>query len=192
MDESALLRFLEQLRGYLITEYLKPCPELAAVYPGTVNSLRIVTINLPGLADPIARALIRFGCKASREVDNTSRGSVFCLVDVQSGRYGQGQQDIAGRRVHPENHPDTGAPLSGQVPHWTEIRKLVTDICRYMPQLVLLGFDVAVSDRGIRIIEINSLPEHQDYQLSGPLKKDPHYSRLWAYTLEQKGRHAPH
>lgn len=191
IGEPALLGFLGQLRGYLVTEYLKPCSELAAVYPGTANSLRIVAVNLPGIDDPIARALIRFGCKASGEADNTSQGSVFCLVDVHSGRYSQGQQDVGGRRVHPETHPDTGAPLSGQVPRWAEIRKLVTDICRYMPQLVLLGFDVVVSDRGIRMIEINSLPEHQDYQLSGPLKKDPHYSRLWAYTLEQKGRSAP-
>ncbi|HHX37045.1 MAG TPA: hypothetical protein GX717_03575, partial [Clostridiaceae bacterium] len=142
---------------------------------------------LPGIADPIAKGLVRFGCSASKEVDNTSQGSVFCFIDVTTGSYGNPQQDTSdGRRIHPQEHPDTGAPLTGQIPRWKEVRQLIIKICDYMPELEYLGFDIAVSDKGIKIIEINSLPEMTDYQIAGPLKKDPWYGKLWQRAVEKK------
>lgn len=188
---QAVIDFLKGLRGYLITEYLMPCEELAAIYPNTANSLRIVAIDLPGIEDPITRGLVRFGCKESKEVDNTSQGSIFCLIDVKTGRFETGQRDVEGRREFLQQHPDTGAVFSGVIPHWEEIRKLIKDVCDFMPELELLGFDIVVSTKGLKIMEINSLPEHGDYQLDGPLKADPNYAKLWARTLERKGRMAP-
>jgi hypothetical protein len=187
VTEQELREYTEGLRDYLITEYLMPSPELARIFPTTANTLRIITINLPGIEDPICKGMIRFGSKASKEVDNTSQGGIFCYLDVKTGAFKDGYQDIHFRRFRREQHPDTGALMAGIVPDWPEIRKLVLDICNYMPELVLLGFDVVHSTNGIKLIEINSLPEHMDYQVGCPLKKDPHYGRLWQSVLERKG-----
>ncbi|MGI6076719.1 MAG: sugar-transfer associated ATP-grasp domain-containing protein [Fastidiosipilaceae bacterium] len=192
LSENELISFVDGLKNYLITEYLKPCPELAAIYPYTTNSLRVIAINLPGIEDPIAKGLIRFGCKASKEVDNTSQGSVFCFIDVTNGTYSDPQQDTPdGRRIHPERHPDTGAPLTGEIPRWSEVKQLMLDICNYMPELEYMGFDIAVSETGIKLIEINSMPEMTDYQIAGPLKKDPWYGKLWQRALARKHPHQP-
>lgn len=186
-SEEQLQGLLNSLRDYLITEYLQPSSDLAAIYPHTANTLRIITIQLPGIVDPICKGMIRFGSKSSKEVDNTSLGGIFCYLDVATGHFQDGYQDIDYKRNKLTHHPDTGALLSGFVPEWAEIRKVILDICAYMPELILLGFDVVHSSAGIKIIEINSLPEHMDYQVGCPLKKDPHYSLLWQEVLERKG-----
>lgn len=56
-------------------------------------------------------------------------------------------------------HPDTGVRIEGIVPNWELMKKGITDICRFMPELEYLGFDIAITDDGFKIIEINI---HQD------------------------------
>ena len=60
-----------------------------------------------------------------------------------------------------------------------------------MPELEYMGFDIAVSETGIKLIEINSMPEMTDYQIAGPLKKDPWYGKLWQRALARKHPHQP-
>ena len=52
-----------------------------------------------------------------------------------------------------------GVEIEGVVPNWELMKKGVIDICRFMPELEYLGFDIAITDDGFKIIEINI---HQD------------------------------
>lgn len=180
LSEESLLTFVGSLKNYLVTEYLRPCAELAAIYPHTTNSIRLVVINEPGTKNPIFRGLIRFGSNASGEVDNTSQGAVFAIIDTKTGTYSHGEQDVNYRRVKIDRHPDTGVQLAGQIPQWDAVCTLVRQMCAHLSLLTFMGFDIVISDRGIKVIEINSLPEIQDYQLDGPLKKDPQFASFWA------------
>ena len=45
------------------------------------------------------------------------------------------------------------------LPNWQEIREKVLDICRYLGELEYLGFDIAITEEGFQVIEINI---HQD------------------------------
>lgn len=45
--------------------------------------------------------------------------------------------------------------IEGQLPEWDKVKQTLTDICNYFGQLEYLGFDVAISSQGIRILEIN-------------------------------------
>ena len=65
-------------------------------------------------------------------------------------------------------HPDTGVLIEGQVPMWDEACKAVLDICNMFPQLEYLGFDVAVTDRGIKILEVNNHQDLHRCNLYGP------------------------
>ena len=56
-------------------------------------------------------------------------------------------------------HPDTGVKIEGIVPNWDYMCKGVVNICKFMPELEYLGFDIAITDDGFKIIEINI---HQD------------------------------
>lgn len=47
--------------------------------------------------------------------------------------------------------------IEGQLPEWDKVKQTLTDICNYFGQLEYLGFDVAISSQGIRILEINNI-----------------------------------
>lgn len=187
-SEADTLSFVGSLKNYLFSEYLIPCEELARIYPKTANSMRVIAIMKPGEENPVCHGLIRFGNSTSKEVDNTSQGSLFSILDVRTGEFEGGLQDVDFVRQYPTHHPDTGEIIKGTVPRWEEILTLIKDICRYYSVLDYLGFDIVVSTAGIKIIEINSLPEVQDYQIAGPLKNDPYYGYLWEQTIRRKGR----
>ena len=57
-------------------------------------------------------------------------------------------------------HPDTGTEIAGiKIPHWDLICRKVVEICRMMPELEYLGFDIAVTEDAFNVMEINI---HQD------------------------------
>ena len=53
-------------------------------------------------------------------------------------------------------HPDSGVLLDGILPNWDLVISQLLAISRYLPQLKWLGFDIAITEDGFRIIEINS------------------------------------
>ena len=58
-----------------------------------------------------------------------------------------------------DHHPDTGTLLEGYLPNWETVKKGVYDISMMIPQLEYLGFDIAITEDGFKILEINI---HQD------------------------------
>jgi glutathione synthase/RimK-type ligase-like ATP-grasp enzyme len=49
-------------------------------------------------------------------------------------------------------------PIEGTLPFWNEIKVTLLAIGRYIPQIIYMGFDVAICNDGFKIIEINSMP----------------------------------
>jgi hypothetical protein len=81
------------------------------------------------------------------------------MVDKETGELYQ-PETIKDHVFYPcPNHPDTGTPIAGFLPHWDMVRQGVLDICRYLCELEYLGFDVAITEEGFTILEINI---HQD------------------------------
>lgn len=61
--------------------------------------------------------------------------------------------------VEIEEHPDTGTVLKGYLPNWELVKRGVIEVSKMMPQLEYLGYDIAITDDGFKILEINI---HQD------------------------------
>jgi len=54
-------------------------------------------------------------------------------------------------------HPETGTPFDGfRLPRWSEAIALASSAQRSFPQLPTLGWDMALTDDGPRIIEANA------------------------------------
>ena len=64
-------------------------------------------------------------------------------------------------------HPDTGVPISGTIPYWEETICIVKEIASGMPQLQYFGFDVAITENGPKIIEVNVFPDYTKYVIKG-------------------------
>jgi len=89
-------------------------------------------------------------------------GGLVAKVDIPTGRYYDAKRLDGvnqGNLVNCPVHPDTGKLIEGVLPHWELAKKTVLDIAAELPQLEYLGFDVALTEDGVRVIEINRFPD---------------------------------
>jgi hypothetical protein len=125
---------------------------LGAIHPFAVNTIRFYTLNTGGTIHEMFAA-VRFG--GSKEpVDNIHAGGMSCEVDIESGVViGKGYNlkgDVFVR------HPLSGHVLPGvQIPLWQQVRKMVAEAAAMCPEIGYIGWDVAVSEEKIALIEGN-------------------------------------
>lgn len=177
--------FLKQLHDHIVTEYLFSHPEIRNIYSGTPNTVRLIAIYDRDFGPQIVHGSIRFGVKASGLVDNVDAGGLFCLIDLNDGRLSQARQLISGRMTHLDQHPDSGKTLIGFVlPNWGDIKITISEIGSRYPQLRWVGYDIVITEKGFKIIEINSLPDIEYIQEEfGPLLANEHARRFFEGRL---------
>ena len=118
---------------YLITEYIQQHPEIGNAY-------------------------MRFGSEKTGAVDNMGAGGMFVQVDMETGRFYNGKIITENSILPCSKHPDTGEVIEGYLPNWDIIKKGVIALNMEMPQLEYLGFDVAITEDGMKLPEINRAP----------------------------------
>lgn len=155
-NEEEFRKFLGSLNDYIITEYVEMHPVLKKINPMALNTIRVTLINENGNDPIIPFAFMRIGTKKSGAVDNTGHGGMLCRVDVDTGRFYDGEVLVDHVYIKSPNHPDTNEPIEGILPNWELIKSTLLDVARYFPQLRWLGFDIGITEDGFRIIEINS------------------------------------
>lgn len=158
-DKAEISRLLMSAEDYIITEYVEMHEEIKKFYPHSLNTIRLLVINENGDDPFIGVAGIKFGTKRSGFVDNISSGGVSCWIDTDTGLFSGGFGVSENKEfVDHVVHPDTGVKLEGCIPNWQIIQDGIGEICRYISQIELMGFDVAVTRDGFKVIEINSSP----------------------------------
>ena len=165
-DRAGFSAFLTSLDDYLITEFVEMHPYLKKIYPGSVNTVRVIMINEHGNDPIVPFAFLRIGTKKSGSVDNVAQGGMVMKVDVDTGRL-YDAQSLHDHVYRSETvHPDTGVPLEGELPNWEIVKQGIVDIARYCPQFKWLGYDIAITQDGFQIVEINSHPGlHKPHEL---------------------------
>ena len=172
ISENDLLSLLRSLKHYVITEYIRNHNSIAAIWPDATNTLRIMMATVD--SEPVLmRSFIRFGNAKSNGVDNAHAGGIEAIVDEDKGRVLFAVSlDADGYATRITNHPDSGAPFDIEITYWDEIVRVCERICRTYPELRYWGFDVAITQDGFKILEINSLPGLMAAQMKMPLLKD--------------------
>ena len=141
---------------YIIEEIIVQHPALSAINPHSVNTVRINSV-----LDQQGNAIILnaiFRCAADvRIVDNFSQGGLITSVDVETGLL-QSNSILGEYAERCMKHPLTGLILPGiQLPYWEEALQLVREASRVVPQIRLVGWDVAFTENGPLLIEGNHL-----------------------------------
>lgn len=144
---------------YIVTEYLYMHEELRKIYPNSVNTVRVMVVNEHGYDPKIMQTYMRIGASKTGFTDNVGYGGICAMVDRETGELYNPQTLTKHVFYDCPVHPDTGVALSGKLPNWETLKKTVLDVARYFGELEYLGFDVAIMDEGICILEINI---HQD------------------------------
>lgn len=173
VSRAELLSLIGQLNGFLVTEYVRAHPDLLALNAATPNTVRIQALRPRGRAACITGSFIRIGTRASGVQETPLAGALIGRIDLESGRVGTAFSLDQGRLVLLSHHPDSGIDLGVQVPHWALIRRSVLEILDYLPQLCSVGFDLIVTQDGIRVIEINSLTATTGLPYFYPLLAQP-------------------
>lgn len=160
MTEDEIKSMIEGFKSiYVITEYLFMHKDLKKIYPYSVNTIRVAVVNQSAYEPKIMQTYMRIGSSSTGFTDNVGYGGICAKIDIPTGRYYCAEKIIDHKFTPCPIHPDTGVEIEGIVPNWELMKKGITDICRFMPELEYLGFDIAITDDGFKIIEINI---HQD------------------------------
>ena len=151
--------FLSQVSYYVVTEFVQMHPQLKRIYPMSVNTIRVMVVNRHGDDPEIMQTYFRIGSSSTGFTDNVAYGGVCAMVDAETGRI-YSPETLKDHYYHDcPVHPDTGVEIGGIVPNWGLIKTTICSMCRYLAELEYLGFDVAVTEKGFQILEINI---HQD------------------------------
>lgn len=150
-DVAALREELLSSGQTLVEEVLVQHPEMARLYPGSVNSLRVVTYRDPDDVVHVLAGVLKVG--NGGVIDNFSNGGMYTMLD-EEGRALHAASDEEG---HPfEVHPITGVTLTGyQVPLYDEVLSLVDRLARRVPALPYIGWDIAITPERPVVIEGN-------------------------------------
>ena len=196
MDNNGFNEFKKNLDGYIVTEYVKQHKALDAIWHDSVCTLRVVALKnrnkyLGGKLDVIV-AYARFGTAASSGASNLSSRGVGISYDFNTGRFGSEfyrylKFSTDGEFKFPY-HPDSKVSLDGKLlPHWDIARDVIGSICDYLSSLEYFGFDLMVTDEGVKMCEINTFPDLCDGQvLCGPVFQNPSARTFFESKMEAK------
>ncbi len=160
-SEEEIIEILSDEKSqYLITEYIVQHKKLSKIYSASVNTVRMIVFKKDGINPEIGNAYIRIGSKKTGTVDNVSAGGLVATIDIETGRIYNGRS-IDNNKIEPIRcHPDTGTKLEGILPNWDIIKTNVLNIARELKQIEYFGFDVAITENGFKLPEINRSPDY--------------------------------
>lgn len=155
-------QFILSLDHYIVTEYVQQHHYASEVNASSLNTIRMICAwDEECGAFRLMRCFHRFGNDGAL-VDNVAKGnSCTVFVDTETGVLQEGTMERDGKRSYTQSVTHaSGRLLTGmQVPNFCQIRDKVLEISSSLPFLRYVGWDVAVTEDGFRVIEANSLPD---------------------------------
>ncbi len=193
IDMTRFEEIRDTMRNYIITEYVHQHPKLAKVWPGSECTLRVIMCKNPTKdkyaavtwSCPVSYA--RFGTEVGGGASNLSSGGIGVGFDFETGalynhaiqyrRFTKDGQWIMDR------HPDSKTVWKGFVlPNWQYVRNKIDVLCQHISSLDYLGLDIIITEEGMKMCEINSLPSI-DYEeiICGPVLRNPKIRDFFAH-----------
>ncbi len=154
-------------RGWLMQELINQSDDVIDLAGESVSSLRVVTLWEEQGPTPLYAAW-RLAAKGAVSDALVAGARVLARIDLGTGQVSQAR---VGDYLHgkPVAHSPTNPhrPLIGfQIPDWPRILQICNDAHRMYPGHAIVGWDIALSDRGPLIQEVNATPLQDVYQKS--------------------------
>ena len=169
----------------LVQENLVNHPALSGLSAGALSTLQFKSIiNERGYPENVFTKL-RMSQDPKSVVDNIHRGGLGAPVDSATGELGRATDNgTLARTGWLDRHPVTGAQILGhKVPFWHEAVELALSAHRALDEALVVGWDVAFTEDGPRLIEGNKSPGVElDQKLSVPWGNE-RFGQLLAYHL---------
>lgn len=141
----------------LIEDFVLQHPDMAKLNPDSVNTVRIFTVADRQGNLKILSCGVRVGGK-NADVDNYHAGGIGYTINPSSGVICLAGHDISGKEFY--YHPSTGVQMIGyQIPNWSAVLDAVSELVKVEPRGRLIGWDLAIVEDGIELIEANYCPD---------------------------------
>ena len=138
-----------------IEGYVKQNKKINELCSASVNTIRMMTFNYNGKSR-IIYAAMRIG-NGINHVDNFHQGGMGCSIDLETGKlYGDAiDKDLN----HFDVHPVSKVKFDGfQIPNWEKACELVLNASKVNKNIHVVGWDVAITEKGATLIEGNRRP----------------------------------
>lgn len=192
IDNERYQQIIANMRNYIVTEYVQQHEELANIWKDSECTLRVIMVKEPcEKASDIPKwscivSYARFGSMISGGASNLSSGGIGVGFDFETGAF----NDFAIRykKFCPDGntflyeHPDTHVKWKGaKLPNWTYVKEMLERICSHISSLSYLGFDVIITNDGMKLCEINTHPAC-DYEqvMCGPVMAKDNAKKFFA------------
>lgn len=143
----------------LVEECIISAKEIAKFNPKSLNTIRVVTIKKNGKVNIMFTGL-KLG--NGKEVDNFNNHGLLTFVD-SDGVIRRKAVDKYGKTY--DTHPLTGEKIQGfKIPRFEDAKKIAIDCATKIEGINYIGFDIAITDSGVLIIEANPYPGYDLYQ----------------------------
>jgi hypothetical protein len=151
--------------GYLFQDLERPSAAIERLGGPTIGTLRVTTLRLRD--GPRVLYVVLKLPAAGTMIDSLvgAKPNAVALVDPESGAIPRAQ-DMTRMCSHSlETAPVTGAQLPGAVlPDLPRALELALEVHRFLPAHGVLGIDIALTDKGPMLNEVNGNPHHSLYQ----------------------------
>lgn len=134
--------------------------DLLPISNGALSTIRVLTC-LDERNDPeLIGAVLRMAIGSNHVIDNAHAGGIAAAVNLDTGILGLASDlGMNAALGWLERHPTSGAQIEGvMLPYWQSLRTFVERAHSTLPGAILLGWDVAIAQEGIILIEANSGP----------------------------------
>lgn len=155
---------------FLIQEVLKQNECLNEIYPHSVNTIRIMTLNYKGNIHVLS-SLLRMGVNGKR-VDNMVSGGVNCAIRPD-GSLCNKLYNAVGTLF--EGHPNSGRLEDKKVVNFHKIVEAATESHKQLPYMGIISWDFALDVDGEPVlVEFNMKPQGLDLHQreNGPIFGD--------------------
>lgn len=147
-------KYCQENRIFL-EEVVKQNKELNKLCETSCNTIRIMTFNNHGKPE-ILWAGLRIG-NGVNSVDNFHAGGMASEIDLKTGKLLRPALDKD--LIEYTHHPKSNIKFEGfQIPYFDEVKKMVKEAALESDKILVVGWDVAITDEGPLIIEGNRRP----------------------------------
>jgi len=147
----------KSLSGNIIQQALQPHPQIEEMCGSNISGVRVVLL-MEGTKPRILAAVWKI-TTGENYVDNFSEGkfgNMLGNVDVADGTVLRVQRGIGLGMDEDSRHPDTNKNLESFVlPDWPELREICLAAATIAPGLRFQHWDVALTDQGPMLLELN-------------------------------------
>lgn len=188
--QDDVLAFVEANQNYVFTEFIYPSEQLAAINP-LIHTIRLLVTNPTGTDPQPMAAYLRFSTEGRADgstpnyVPPTADDiySYDVQIDPLTGAFGNGKMAYANRIVDSPKHPASGVLAEGTIDCWDQVLAMVRDISLKVNACEYLGFDACITNKGPRIMEINSHSGIKYLQLFKPIYDNEQLAQYFAGKL---------